>query len=405
MRISAPAVLRDRNFRIYSFGNLISYLGTWAQRIAVGWLSWELTHRTFWVGLISFAQILPLIAFGPLFGALLDRHDHRHFAMVVNGGSALLALALYVLTVAHFMNIEVLALLALLLGIANSGYQAVRLAMINEVVPQPLLADAIAANSVLFNLTRAVGPAIAGLVIARYGLSAAFALNAVSFLGILGALAAVRLRPRAMRKSTQGLLAESREGFRYVLGNPGIRQMMLLSAITSILARGVIELLPAFADSVFHKGSIGLADLTTAAGVGAIAGALVLSRIGSTPWLPRLTRLAALGLGAVVVLFGLCEGFVAGLALSAVLGFGIVLCSVGLQVILQSSIRDHYRGRVLGLWTAVNIAGPGIGGALLGAIANWVGLKPVTVVAGCLCLLLVARALPRAGGSIPEQDP
>jgi predicted MFS family arabinose efflux permease len=100
--------------------------------------------------------------------------------------------------------------------------------------------------------------------------------------------------------------------------------------------------------------------------------------------------------GAAVIVFGLCEVYAAALGLSAALGFGIVLCSVGLQVQLQSSIHDNFRGRVLGLWTAVNIAGPGIGGALLGALANWVGLQAVTVLSGALCMLLVGWVMPRS---------
>lgn len=281
MVLAVPAVLRDRNFLIYSVGNAISWLGTWAQRIGVGWLSWELTHSTLWVGLISLAQILPLIAFGPLFGALLDRHNHRYYAMVVNSVLALLAVGLYVLTVSHLMQIGLLFIFALLLGVSNCAYQSVRLAMINDLVAPPLLAGAIAASSILFNITRAVGPAVAGIIIAHYGLAAAFAVNAVSFLAMLGALAIMRLRPFAVKKLTRGLLVESREGLRYVMDHPGIRQVMLLSAITSILARGVIELLPAFADSVFGRGSEGLAELTTAGGVGAIGGALLLSWVDS----------------------------------------------------------------------------------------------------------------------------
>jgi MFS family permease len=396
MAFSVPAVLRDRNFLIYTLGNAVSWLGTWAQRIGVGWLSWALTHETFSVGLISLAQILPMIAFGPLFGALLDRHDHRYYAIAVNVILALLAVALYVLTASHLMTFGVLLMLALLLGVVNSAYQAVRLAMINDVVPQHLLPGAITTNSVVYNVARAVGPAIAGVIIARYGIAAAFAVNAVSFVGVLGALVVVRIRPLAAKESIQGLFAESREGLRYVMGHPGIRQMMLLSAITSILARGVLELYPAFADSVFHRGSVGLADLTTAGGLGAIVGALLLSRAGSTDLLPRLTRYAALWLGALVIVFGLTSAFEVGLVLSAVLGFAIVLCSVGLQVMLQSSIRDGFRGRVLGLWTAVNVAGPGVGGALIGAFAQWVGLRAVTVTAGILCVLLVIWAMPRA---------
>jgi MFS family permease len=396
MAFAVPAVLRDRNFLIYSVGNAISWLGTWAQRIGVGWLSWELTHKTLWVGLISLAQILPLIAFGPLFGALLDRHNHRYYAMVVNSALALLAVGLYVLTASHMMHIGLLFVFALLLGVANSAYQSVRLAMINDLVAPPLLAGAIAASSILFNITRAVGPAVAGIIIARDGLAAAFAANAVSFLAMLGALAVMRLRPLAVKKSTQGLLVESREGLRYVIDHPGIRQVMLLAAITSILARGVIELLPAFADSVFGRGSEGLAELTTAGGVGAIGGALLLSWAGLTEWLPRLTRHAALCVGGFVIAFGCTRSFEVGLLLTGALGFSIVLCSIGLQVLLQHSIRDGLRGRVLGLWTAVNIAGPGIGSALIGGLAQWAGLQVVTVAAGLLCMLFVGWAMPRA---------
>jgi len=396
MAFSVPAALRDRNFLIYSLGNAISWVGSWAQRIGVGWLSWELTHKTSSVGLISLAQILPLIAFGPLFGALLDRYDHRRYAMAVNTVLAILAVVLYLLTASHLLQIGLLFLLALLLGVANSAYQAVRLAMINDVVPPSLVASAITANSVIFNVTRVVGPAVAGVIIARRGVAAAFAVNAASFLGVLGALAVIRVRPLAARKSTSGLFAESREGLRYVIGHAGMRQVMLLSAITSILARGVMELLPAFADSVYRRGSVGLADLTTAGGVGAIVGAILLSRAGSTQVLARLTRHAALWLGALVIVFGLTRTFLAGLLLSCALGFAIVLCSVGLQVLLQSSIPDGFRGRVLGLWTAVDVAGPGVGGALVGVLAQWAGLQAVTVAAGLLCALLVVWAMPPA---------
>jgi hypothetical protein len=171
---------------------------------------------------------------------------------------------------------------------------------------------------------------------------------------------------------------------------------MLLSAVTAILARGVIELLPVFADTVFHRGSLGLANLTTAVGAGAIVGAMALALAGSTHLLPRVTRLAAIALGPLVILFGLCKDFGFGLLLSVVLGFAIVLCSVGLQVQLQSQIRANFRGRVLGLWTAVNIAGPGIGGAILGALAQWATLRTVTTTAGALCITLVVGVMVRS---------
>jgi predicted MFS family arabinose efflux permease len=160
-----------------------------------------------------------------------------------------------------------------------------------------------------------------------------------------------------------------------------------------------------FADTVFHRGSLGLANLTTAVGAGAIVGALALALAGSTDLLPRVTRLAAIGLGPLVILFGYCKQFGFGLLISVVLGFAIVLCSVGLQVQLQSQIRPNFRGRVLGLWTAVNIAGPGIGGAILGALAQWATLQMVTVAAGAFCLVLVVWLMIRTNRRLLPTSP
>jgi predicted MFS family arabinose efflux permease len=385
-------LLHDRNYLLYVLGNTISWLGTWAQRIGIGWLSWDLTHQSSWVGAISLAQLLPLIVFGPLFGALLDRHDHRRFALSVNLALAFLALVLYLFTM-HAMRIELLCAMAILLGITNGAYQAVRLAMVNDIVASQHLSTAIAVNSLLFNVTRAVGPAIAGIIIARYGVAATFAVNAVSFIGVLVALLFVRVRPRAPARASHGLLAESRAGLRYVLQHPELRQFMLLSGITALFGRGIIELLPAFADAVFHRGSIGLANLTTAIGIGAIAGAAVLSR---TSDVARVTRMASFSVGGAICLFGLCTAFWAGLTLATLLGFVVILCGVGLQVRIQTAVGDQFRGRVLGLWSAVNVAGPGVGGALGGLAAQIVGLQLVTIVCGLACLALVACIGPRS---------
>jgi len=388
---------RDWNYAIYASGNAVSYLGTWAQRIGVGWLSWDLSHQTFWVGAISLAQLLPLVVFGPLFGALLDRHDRRRYAVGVNVALALLALVLYALTANHVMTIWWLGLMALALGVANAAFQAVRLAIINDIVEPHDLPAAIAFNSLIYNLTRALGPALAGIVIARWGIEASFAVNALSFLGILAALFRVHLRPHVIQPSSRGLWADSLAGLRYVLDHAGLRQLVLLAGITSIFARGVMELLPAFADLVYARGSVGLANLTTAAGVGAILGALILSRTPSGPRLFRLTRYSVLAFGVTVAAFGLCGAYWAGLVVAAVVGGNIVLCSVALQVLVQSAVEDGFRGRVMGLWTAVNVAGPGIGGALDGALAHFLGLRTVTVAGGLSCVLLVAWAMPHRG--------
>jgi MFS family permease len=386
---------RERDFLLYSLGNAISYIGGWAQRIGIGWLSWELTQSATWVGCIALAQYLPLIVLSPFFGVLLDRQERRGYALVVNGSAALLAMALYELTARHWMNIQILLVLAILLGIVNSAYQAVRLAMVNDLVRPERLGQAIAINSIVFNLTRAVGPAVAGILIAHQGVAAAFGANAVSFIAILGALSIIDLRAPGARAPRKGLLVESREGFAYASTHPRLRGLLILAAITAVLGRGGLELLPAFSAMIFNRGSTGLAELNTAAGVGAITGAVILSRAGTGPLLAALTRYATLAVGVLLAAFGVSSNYTAGLVIMTAFGLAMILCSVGLQTLLQSALDDRFRGRVLGLWSAVNVAGPGVGAAILGALAQPAGLPAVTVVSGLLCAGLVFSVIGR----------
>jgi hypothetical protein len=184
------------------------------------------------------------------------------------------------------------------------------------------------------------------------------------------------------------------EGLAYVRTHRSIREVMVVVLVTQTLARGMLELLPAFADSVFSRGSLGLAHLTTASGMGAILGSLSVSRL--TPLsLSRVTRYSAYAIGPLTTLFSLCRTYPSGLALCGLLTLAIVLCSIGLQVELQSNIEDSYRGRVMGLWTTVNTATPGIGGALIGALANACGLQFVCAATGIVCLILMIAVRPR----------
>lgn len=396
-RSSRLGIFKDRNFALYSVGNAVSWLGMWAQRIGVGWLSWDLSHSASWVGLVSLGQFLPLIFFAPLFGGLLDRRDAKRYAIVTNSVLTALAVVLYAVTAMHALTIERLCGLSVLLGVANSAYQPVRLALVNEVAPSGRLAEAIATSSMLFNLTRTIGPALAGLAIASFGVAATFAINAISYAAIIGALAIMQLRP-SPRKPSKGFVKDFVAGVRYVAGHDFIRDLMLLSVVTSMLGRGVVELLPAFAGGLYQRGSSGLAVLTTAGGVGAILGGALLSQAGRAGWLTPLARRGSVWLGAVVVLLGAVPSYWLSIATVAVLGLAITVSSVGLQVLLQKSIDERLRGRVLGLWGMCNIAGPGIGGAVLGAAAQVFGLRGVTIASGLMCVALAAWIVQRSRG-------
>jgi MFS family permease len=400
-------IFRDRDYALYALGNTVSSLGMWAQRVGVGWLSWDLSHSASWVGLVSLAQFLPLIFLAPLFGGLLDRCDPKRYAIVTNSVLMALAAALYAVTTLHALTIETLCGLSVLVGIANSAYHPVRLSLVNHVAPPGRLAQAIATNSILYNLTRSLGPAFAGIAIASLGVAATFAINAISYAAIIGALAVIDIRA-APRNATDGFVREFVAGIHYVADHRFIRELMLLSAVASIFGRGVVELLPAVAGDLYQRGSSGLAVLTTASGVGAVIGGVLLSKSGNADWLLAIASRGAIWLGVGVVVLAAVPTF--SLTAGAILVLGIfgVVCGVGLQVLLQKAIDESFRGRVLGLWGMCNVAGPGIGGALIGAAAQVFGLRGATMASGLVCAALAAWIMRRgrdlSGGAIVSES-
>jgi sugar phosphate permease len=186
------------------------------------------------------------------------------------------------------------------------------------------------------------------------------------------------------RPASLGFFKDIVDGLRYVAGHSFIREFMLLSLVTSSLTRGPMELLPAFAGGLYQRGSTGLAVLTTTSSVGAILGGVLLSRAGKVAWLEVMARRSAMGLGILVVGLGLAPGFWTGTVAVFVLGVFGVISGVGLQVLLQKTISATYRGRVLGLWGMCSVAGPGVGGAIIGTATQVLGLRGATVVAGLI---------------------
>ena len=357
------------------------------QRTGIGWLSWDLTHSASWVGAIALAQYLPLIIFGPIFGVMLDRSDHRRYAMLVQSTLCVLGLALFALQHLRLLNAYVLLGVCLVLGFANCAYQTVRLTLVYDVVPRELLTQAIGTNSMLFNTSRLLGPALGGIAIASLGVASTFLICAVTYMANVVGLSSLSVRNSPRREHTGSLMTQFAEGLRYTLENPLVRELLLLSVITATMARGVLELLPAFAGGEFGGGSGALAMLMAAAGAGAIVAGYLLSRAHEDK-LPVLVRHGCTWSGALVSIFGSIT-FLSGAVVAIVaLGTLVTLSSVGLQAILQAKIDNNYRGRVVGFWGVTNVAGPSVGGAVLGGIAHFAGLRTATFGSGVLCALL-----------------
>ena len=379
------SALSNRSFLIYLVGSTVSLHGLWIYRVALGWFTWELTGSEFWVGFVAFTQFAPAVVFGPLFGVLADRFDRRKASILINSLSAINMLVLGILAWFNLVDIVVLTAQSLIQGALDGAHTPIRMTLVPNIVEKRQLQSAIASASISFNVSRFIGPAIAGLIIATAGVSAAFAINSISYLAIIAALAVIELQPTAPRmKSSSDVWSELLDGVRYVLRHKTIRGLLITVAVASVFGRGALEMMPAFADAIYERGAAGLATLTAAIGVGAIMSGLVLSR--NTAWLnSNVVRLSVTTAGILIVLLGANSEFWMAVPIVVALGIILSLCGVGSQILIQTLVEDDVRGRVSSLWGMIAFGGTAFGSLLVGSAASAYGLQATVIVTGICC--------------------
>ena len=375
-----------RNYRIYAAGNAVSLTGGWMQRVAVGWLAWSLTHSGTWLGIVSMAEFFPVVFLSPLAGALADRRDRVGIIRVTQIAGSIEASLLAVLVYTGAITIELLFGLTLLLGIFNAVAQPSRLALIPTLVDRAALPSALAINAIIFNSARFLGPAVAGVVIAKLSVAAAFTVNAVTYVAFLIAMTNLRGIRALPVAATQGVLKASAEAYGYASRHPGIAPMLLLFTITTIGTRGFVELFPGFADSVFGRGPEGLATLTSTVGLGAIFGA------GWMLLRPAVSGLTALVLGNTLMIslailgFTLTDRFTIALPCVFLAGTAMTITGVGAQTLIQAAVDIRMRGRIMALYGMIFRAGPALGAVLMGLLSERFGLRlPLAVGALVSC--------------------
>jgi predicted MFS family arabinose efflux permease len=379
--------LRNPSFGLYSLGSAISLIGMWMQRIAVGWLTWELTHSGFWLGVVAFADFFPVVVVGPIAGAMADRWDRLTVIKVSQTISLLQATALFWLTAIDAMTIELLIALTVFQGVVVAFNQPARLALVPSLVPQADLATAVAINSIVFNLARFIGPACAGPAIVWSGVSAAFAANAVSYLPFLAALAVIRIKPEDIAPAKRrSMMADLTEGIRYATRHPSIAALLVLLTALGIGARPLSELLPGIAANIFQAGAGGLSLLASAMGGGAILGGLWL---GQRAHSADLTLIAVgstmLGALAIVVAIATSSMWVA-LPAVAVVGFSTSSAGIAIQSSIQLATDAAMRGRVMGLYGLIFRGAPAIGALAAGMASAYLGLRSPIVMGALLVL-------------------
>ena len=355
--------LAYRNYRIYAGGNVVSLVGIWMQRVAVGWLAWTLTRSGTWLGILSMAEFFPVVFLSPIAGALADRRDRVGIIRVTQIAGSVEATLLAVLVYTGTITIDLLFALTLLLGVFNAVAQPSRLALIPTLVDRAALPSALAINAIIFNSARFLGPAVAGIVIARISVGAAFAVNAATYVVFLVAMTNLRGLPALPVAATQSVLQASAEAYVYASRHPGIAPMLLLFTVTTIGTRGFVELFPGFADSVFGRGPAGLSMLTSTVGLGAICGALWMLLRPAIAGLTRLVLANALVISLAILGFTATDRFALALPCVFLAGTAMTIAGIGAQTLLQAAVDIRMRGRIMARYGMIFRAGPAIGAA------------------------------------------
>ena len=377
--------LSNQNYRKYFFGQAVSLAGTWMQSTAQAWLVLVLTHSPTNLGFVVALQTLPVLLLGPYGGVIADRLDKRRLMIGLQSMMGLQALVMSVLTLTHVITFAEVCVLAVVLGINNSFENPARQSFVLEMVGPADLRNAVGLNSTLQNASRAVGPAIAGVLIATVGEGWCFALNALSFVAVIGSLLAMdtsQLRPSEPTARSRG---QVREGLRYVRAEPNLLVPLLMMALVGMLAYEFQVTLPVAAQRVFHGGSETFGVMTSSMGIGAVIGGLVTAARGKTG-MHAMVR-AALVFGVCILFAALSPVLVVEFVALILVGYTSVSFLSMANSTLQLQANPTMRGRVMALWAVAFLGTTPVGGPIIGWITEHSSARVGLEVGAASCLL------------------
>ncbi|MDH4130450.1 MAG: MFS transporter [Gemmatimonadota bacterium] len=388
--------LRHRPFRLFFAGQFVSLVGTWMQVVAQGWLVLELTDSPFYVGVVSALGSVPILFFTLWGGVLADRVHRRRALIILQSLMLVDALALATLTATGTITLSWVMLLAAIHGTSAAFEVPIRQAFIMEMVGRDDLMNAIALNSSNFNLTRILGPAVAGGVIAAAGVTPCFFLNSASFLAAIGSLVAMGKDHEPAVPRTGAQSATFREGLDYVWGREEPRALLLLTAAFSVFGFSFVPMLPVLARDVLGTGAVGYGFLMTSVGVGASAGALAMASWGHRFPAHRVIRVAGLGFGLALGIAAVSRSWPVVAAAVGLAGFAMILNNVSSNARLQTCAPDHLRGRVMGFYAMMVLGVSPLGALQAGWVSEHLGV-PASLGMGAIASVAAAFLLHPAG--------
>ncbi len=390
--------LRHRNYRLFFGGQGISLIGTWMTRIATGWLVYRLTNSPFLLGLVTFASQIPTFLLAPLAGVFVDR-SNKHRVLVVTQILAMAqSLALAALALSGVIKIWHVIALNVFQGLINTVDIPARQSFVVEMVEDRNdLGNAIALNSSMFNGARLIGPSIAGLLIAWVGEGFCFLADSISYIAVIIALLAMRIKPGTTKISNGKIMEGLKEGYKYAFGFAPIRAILFQIALVSVVGFPYLILMPIFARDLLKGGPNTFGFLMAAVGLGALCGAIYMASRKSVIGLGRVLWISSIVFGVGIILFSLSRSFPLSIALLIFTGAGMMTQMAAANTLLQTMVEDDKRGRVMSFYSMAFMGMAPFGSILAGTLAGRIGAPATNIIGGALCIVgaaIFARNLP-----------
>jgi MFS family permease len=363
--------LSSYNYRVWFVGQLLSLIGSWMQSAAQGYLLFELTHSAAYLGYVGFVYGLPTWLFTLIGGLVADRMPRRNLLVLIQVSMMLPAFLLAGLTFSGLVQPWHILVLAAFNGIANAFDAPARQSFVIELVDdREHLTNAIALNSSMFNLGLVIGPALGGLVYALAGPGWCFSINGISFLAVIAALLAMRMKPFTAPPHKNNAWQDILDGLRYVAGNDLVRLLIISLAVAALFGFSLVTLVPAWAVNVLGGDERTNGLLLSARGVGALIAALTLASLGERGRRGKIWTLGSFALPLGMFAFALTKWQPLSLALMALIGWGLLSMAINLNALIQSRVPDELRGRVMGIYSLTFMGFLPIGSLLVGEIAS-----------------------------------
>ncbi len=383
------ASLRYPNYRLWFIGQLVSLVGTATQATAQGYLIYQLTQSPAYLGYLSFFNGLPTWIFTLYAGAIADRVSRRTLMVITQTSMMVLAFILAVLTFTNIVQPWHILILSILLGVSNAFDAPARQAFVLEMVERDDMANAIALNSTMFNMSVVVGPAMGGLIYAAVGPGWCFTINGISFVAVIIALLLMRLRPFIAVSSNKSAMSDMKEGLSYVLHHSAVRMLIINLFIVTIFGLGITTLYPAWAVTILHGNAETNGFLLAARGFGSLVAALTIAAFGRIRSRGKIWTINSVLLPISMVIFAYMTWLIPSLVIIAVFGFASMMIINLSNTMVQMRIADEMRGRVMGVYTFFFFGAFPIGGLLAGWLAQAIG-EPLTVIVNAVILIVYA---------------